>query len=226
MQAILGKKLKMSQIFNKEGACIAVTLIEAGPCVVLKTYPKGEVMKIQLGFGEIRKSSGKIRLRKPQLGNFAKLNISPKKFVKEVEFKVENTPEIGSEITADIFKEGDYIDVTGVSIGKGFQGGMKRWHWAGGNRTHGSTSKRRVGSIGASAYPSRVLKGQHMPGHMGNKRKTIQNLKVIGVEAKKNLLIVKGAVVGHTNSYLIIRHSIKKKAKLEKQAAAVQQESK
>jgi large subunit ribosomal protein L3 len=117
----------------------------------------------------------------------------------------------------DSFKAGDFVDVIGTSKGKGFQGGMKRWNWSGAPKTHGSMSHRRVGSIGASASPSRVLKGQHMPGHMGNKRMTVQNLKVVNLDEENNLLVIEGAVPGHRNSKLIIRKA-KKKAHLRKEA--------
>ena len=226
MQAILGRKIGMSQVFEEGGACVAVTLIEAGPCIVLKSYPKNNLQKVQLGFDELPKEARKNRLKKPQLGYFAKVNVSPKKFIKEVSLDAEKAPAVGSQVTVEIFKKGDYVDISGVSIGKGFQGGMKRWHWSGGSRTHGSTSKRRVGSIGASASPSRVFKRQHMPGHMGCRNMTVQSLKVAGVQKEENLLIVRGAVMGHKDSYLVIKKSIKRSPKPTGETPGAKEQSK
>jgi large subunit ribosomal protein L3 len=212
MVGILGKKLGMTQIFDAKGERQSVTLVEVGPCAVLKTYQKGDLAKVQLGFGDFQKESAQKHINKAQLGMFKKINVKPKKFVREVMFGKDNIPAVGSTITADIFKEGDYADVTGVSIGKGFQGGMKRWNWRGGPMSHGSTSHRRVGSIGSNTFPGRVFRGHHMPGHMGNKRITVQNLKILRADAQNNLLVIQGAVVGHKNNYLIIQKARKKKA--------------
>jgi large subunit ribosomal protein L3 len=120
---------------------------------------------------------------------------------------------VGDELKVDLFAEGDFVDVSGISIGKGFAGGMKRWHWKGGPRSHGSTSHRRVGSIGSSTTPGRVFKGHHMPGHMGVKNVTLQNLKVIKVDVANNLLLVEGGVPGHKNGYLVITKALKKRTK-------------
>ncbi|MDD5097659.1 MAG: 50S ribosomal protein L3, partial [Candidatus Omnitrophica bacterium] len=117
------------------------------------------------------------------------------------------------ELKVDLFAEGDFVDVCGISIGKGFQGGMKRWHWQGGPRTHGSTSHRRVGSIGSSTTPGRVFRGHHMPGHMGAEQVTVQNLKVIKIDLENNIILVEGAVPGHKNGYIVITKAMKKKAK-------------
>jgi large subunit ribosomal protein L3 len=204
MIAILGKKIGMTQLFNEAGDKVSVTVIEAGPCAVMAVRSKA----VQLGFGEVKEKS----VRKSELGNFKKLNITPRKFVREV-IKDAGEIKVGDEVKADIFACGDYVDVTGTSKGKGFQGGMKRWHWAGGPETHGHTSHRRVGSIGSTTTPGRVWRGHHMPGHMGADRVTTQNLMVVKVDAANNLLVVKGAVPGHNNSYCIIRKAKKKKAK-------------
>lgn len=219
MAGILGKKLGMTQLFHEDGRRTPVTLIEAGPCVVLKSYPNGSLQNVQLGFGDIKAGSEEKKIKKPQLGCYRKLNIKPKRVIKEVAFTQQNAPAIGTEVTVAIFKEGDFVDVTGNSIGKGFQGGMKRWNWSGGNETHGSTSHRRVGSVGSNTDPGRVFRGHHMPGHMGNRKVTVQNLKVVRVEEKENLLLVKGAVVGHKNALLVIRKSKKKEYRPEKQKA-------
>lgn len=210
MSGILGRKLGMTQMFDSAGTRVSVTLIEAGPCLVLKSYANGAKHKVQLGFDDYPKDSADKKCKKPQLGMFAKLKLKPKRFIKEVQFSPDATPAVGSEVKADIFKEGDYINITGTSIGKGFQGGMKRWNWTGGFKTHGSTSHRQPGSIGSNTYPGRVFKGHHMPGHMGNRRVTVKNLKVMRVEPKDNLLVVRGAVVGYDSNYLIIQKSNKK----------------
>ncbi len=203
MTGILGKKIGMTQIFDNDGKLLPVTAVEAGPCFVLET--KQMPPKVKLGFSPAKES----RLKKPELGFFKKINVSPLKFVREIPIKENAELKVGQEIKADIFNAGDFVDVTGISIGKGFQGGMKRWHWDGGPRTHGSTSKRRVGSIGSSTTPGRTIKGHHMPGHMGAERVTVLNLKVVKVDAENNLLLLKGAVPGHRNSFLIIKKSRK-----------------
>jgi len=205
MIGILGKKLGMTHVFTDDGISVSVTVIEAGPCPVLSIKKDS----VQLGFDIAKEKS----LKKPQLGLFKKLNIPALKFVREIKKESGKEYKVGEELKADIFKTGDFVDVTGVSKGKGFQGGMKRWHWAGGPMTHGSTSHRRVGSIGSSTTPGRVFKGHHMPGHMGNIRVTVQNLKVVKADPGNNILLVEGAVPGPTNSYLIIGKAKKKKAK-------------
>jgi large subunit ribosomal protein L3 len=205
MIAILGKKIGMTQLFTEAGDKVSVTVIEAGPCAVLAVGSKA----VQLGFGEAKEKS----FRNSELGLFKKCKVTPRKFVREVVKDVAGEVKVGDEIKADIFACGDYVDVTGTSKGKGFQGGMKRWHWAGGPATHGHTTHRRVGSIGSSTTPGRVFRGHHMPGHMGADRVTTQNLMVVKVDPVNNLLVVKGAVPGHNNSYCIIRKAKKKKAK-------------
>jgi large subunit ribosomal protein L3 len=205
MIGILGKKLGMTHVFTDDGISVSVTVIEAGPCPVLSVKKDS----VQLGFDIAKEKS----LKKPQLGLFKKLNIPALRFVREIKKESGKEYKVGEELKADMFKTGDFVDVTGVSKGKGFQGGMKRWHWAGGPMTHGSTSHRRVGSIGSSTTPGRVFKGHHMPGHMGNIRVTVQNLKVVKADPGNNILLVEGAVPGPTNSYLIIGKAKKKKAK-------------
>ncbi len=202
MAAILGKKLGMTQIFVQDGIRISVTAIEAGPCPVLAVKEK----HLKLGFDLAKESN----LKKPISGSFKKLNIAARKFVREVLKDSSGEYKIGQELKVDIFKEGDFVDISGTSIGKGFQGGIKRWHWHGGPMTHGSTSHRRIGSLGSTTTPGRVWKGHHLPGHMGNRRITVQNLKVVKVDAQNNLLLIKGAVPGHKNSYLIVSKAKKK----------------
>ncbi|MEI6632061.1 MAG: 50S ribosomal protein L3, partial [bacterium] len=182
MTGILGKKIGMTQIFTEDGRMVCVTAIEAGPCPVLAVRGAN----IQLGFDEVKKEG---RLKKPILGIFKKAGVSPRRVIKELLKDPAKEYKVGEEIKADLFKVGDFVDVTGTSLGKGFQGGMKRWHWKGGPQTHGSTSHRRVGSIGSSTTPGRVWKGHHMPGHMGHQTVTVQNLKVARVDAQNHLLL-------------------------------------
>ncbi len=205
MIGLIGKKIGMTQVFTADGSQVGVTAIEAGPCAVLMVMDKN----VQLGF-ELGKEKN---IKKPQLGFFKKLNIAPRKVIKDLSKETNVEYKIGDELRVDLFAEGDFVDVSGTSIGKGFQGGMKRWHWQGGPRTHGSTSHRRVGSIGSSTTPGRVFKGHHMPGHMGAEKVTVQNLKVIKVDLEHNILLVEGAVPGHKNGYIIITKAKKKKAK-------------
>lgn len=192
----------MTQVFTPEGAKISVTVIEAGPCPVLAVKPKS----VQVGF-ELAKEKN---LQKPVAGLFKKHNISPRKFIREVPRETGREYKIGEDLTLSMFKEGGFVDITGISRGKGFQGGMKRWHWAGGPGTHGHTSHRRVGSIGSTTTPGRVWRGHHMPGHMGNEQVTEQNLKVVKIDLENNILLVKGAVPGPKNAYLVIRSATKK----------------
>lgn len=203
MIGLIGKKLGMTQVFSDDGKLIGVTAIEAGPCPVLAVKEKS----IQLGFDLAKEN----RLKKPLLGYFKKMNIAPRKVIREVLKEPNKEYKVGEELKVDLFKPGDFLDITGTSKGKGFQGGMKRWNWSGGPRTHGSTSHRRVGSIGSSTTPGRVWKGHHMPGHMGNCKVTLQNLQVVKVDLQNNLLLVKGAVAGSKDSYLIIKKAKKKK---------------
>ncbi|HAJ57407.1 MAG TPA: 50S ribosomal protein L3 [Candidatus Omnitrophica bacterium] len=202
---ILGKKIGMTQVFAEDGKVIAVTVLEAGPCVVMGANDKN----IKVGFEDIKENKKK----KPQLGEFKKLNLAPKRHVRELRIADRANYKVGDEIKVDIFQEGDFVDVTGMSIGKGFQGGMKRWHWMGTPMTHGSTSKRRIGSVGASSDPSRIFKGKTMAGHMGYDKTTVQNLKVVKVDLANNLLVVTGAVPGPNRAILEIRKSIKKQRK-------------
>jgi len=217
IRGLLGKKLGMTQIFDTDGNVIPVTVVEAGPCTVLEL--KESPVKVKLGFGAIKESN----VNKANNGFFKKIGVSPSRIIKEFHSTDNGEYKVGQEIKADFFRPGDYVDVTGTSIGKGFQGGMKRWHWSGGPAGHGSMHHRRVGSIGASADPSRTLKGTNMPGHMGAQRATVQGLRIVDVDADSNTILIKGAVPGHANSILMINRSQKKKFKSldEKQAFVV-----
>lgn len=199
---LMGKKIGMTQVFGEDGKVAAVTVLEAGPCVVMAVNDKN----VKVGYGDVKEN----KLKKPQIGEFKKLNLPVKRHIHELRIKEKSNFKVGDEIKVDIFKEGDFVDVIGVSIGKGFQGGMKRWNWHGTPMTHGSMSHRRIGSVGASSDPSRIVKGKTMPGHMGAQKVTVQNLKVIKVDLANNLLVVRGGVPGYKGSLLEIRKAIKK----------------
>ena len=215
IRGIMGRKIGMTQIFDTEGNVTPVTVVEAGPCTVLGlkdsvTKRDGSAKfcggKVILGYEAVKET----RLKKPLLGFFKKIGKAPLRHVKEFESADNKDYKVGDLLKADLFKPGDFVDVTGMSIGKGFQGGMVRWNWSGGPAAHGSMHHRRVGSIGASSDPSRVYRGQHMPGHMGMDTVTVQSLRVMRVDADQNLILVKGAVPGHKNGVVIINKSKKK----------------
>ncbi|MCM8792407.1 MAG: 50S ribosomal protein L3 [Candidatus Omnitrophica bacterium] len=204
MFGLIGKKIRMTQIFDEKGNFVPVTVIEAGPCPIIKINQK----TLLLGFEKVKES----KLKKPVLGVFKKTGVTACRIMKELPFDERKKEEykIGQELKVDIFKEGTFVDITGISKGKGFQGGMKRWGWAGGPKTHGSMSHRRIGSLGSSTTPGRVLKGHHLPGHMGARKVTVQNLKLIKIIPDKNLILVKGAIPGANNNYVIIKKAKKK----------------
>ena len=208
MLGILGKKIGMSQVFKEDGKCVPVTSITAGPCFVVQVKDKDNdgYRAIQIGF-EDKKAK---RTTKALAGHFKNSKTSAKKFIKEIRVSDGENYEIGQKVEVDIFKEGDYVDVTGMSIGKGFQGGMKRYGWSGGPETHGGMNHRGPGSIGSNTTPGRVLKGHGLPGHMGHTKITVQNLEVIKVDKDNNTLVVKGAVPGHKGCYLVVRKAKKK----------------
>jgi large subunit ribosomal protein L3 len=195
MKFILGKKIKMSQIFDKEGNCIPVTIVEAGPCYVtqLKTKEKDGYEAVQIGFEKLKER--KITKSKQK---------KPFRYLKEFRDDPKNY-QLGQEINVSIFKEGDLVSVSGISKGKGFQGAVKRWGFSGRPATHGTKHEERtLGSTGAST-PSRVIKGKKMPGRMGGERVTIKNLEIVKIEPEKNLLYIKGAVPGSRGSLLEIK---------------------
>lgn len=200
MKSILGKKLGMTQVFEGDDRLVPVTVIEAGPCKVLqvKVMDKDGYQALQIGFDVVKKEKN---ISKAMMGHFKKASPAAYRFVREVEIEgVEN----GGEITVDIFSKGDKVAVTGTSKGKGFQGVMKRHNYRGGPESHGSMFKREPGSIGSSAYPSRVWKNKGMPGHMGTDRVTVKNLEVFDIKKDQNLLLLKGAVPGAKGAYLVI----------------------
>jgi len=208
-EGIVGRKIGMTQIFNEKGHIVPVTVIEAGPCVVLqrKTKEKDGYEAIQIGFDSLKES----RASKQSMGHFNKANAKPLIFLKELRGAFEYNP--GDEIKVGIFSEGEYVDITGISKGKGFQGGMKRHNWSGGKASHGSMSHRRIGSNGSGTSPGRVYKGKNMPGRMGFEKVTVQNLQVAKIDSENELLIVRGGIPGRNGNYLLIRKSIKKDAK-------------
>lgn len=204
VNGLLGIKLGMTQVFTPEGRVIPVSVVEAGPCYVV-TERTGEVVNaVQLAFKEVKEK----HVTKPLLGHFKKNGVSPSRYLAEFKGDIESL-KIGQELTVDMFKEGDLIDVTGVTKGKGFQGVVKRHKFAGGPATHGSMFHRAPGSIGSSSYPSRVRKNKRLPGQMGNKRRTVQNLEVVGVRKEDNLLLIKGAVPGSKGTLLIVKKAVK-----------------
>lgn len=206
MKAILGRKVGMTQISDPEGKVIPATVIEAGPCVItqLKQKERDGYNAIQIGWKELKES----RLTKPLKGHFAKAEVTPRKFLREIRQDSLESYKLGGEIKADIFKAGDSVDVTGISKGKGFSGVIKRWHFKGGPASHGSMVHRKPMSIGATDA-ARVFKGQKMPGHLGDKRVTVQNLKVVKVRPEDNLLLIQGAVPGVKNKLLLIKEAVK-----------------
>ena len=204
VQGLIGKKIGMSQQFDDAGNVIPVTILRAGPCTVIqkKTAEKDGYAAVQLGFVEER---GVRKPRKPQLGHFKKAGVPVVKKLQEVGCSDPAAVKEGDQVLVDIFEVGETIHVVGTSKGKGFAGVVKRHHFAGGDAAHGSMFHRAPGSIGASSYPSRVVKGMRMGGHMGDERVTVRNLKVVATDKDNNLLLVKGAVPGAKGGYVLIK---------------------
>jgi len=205
---IVGKKLGMTQVFDAQGKVVPVTVIEAGPCTVVqrKKRQSDGYDAVQLGFGPKKAQ----RVSKPMLGHFRKAEKGAFAALRELRVDSESPLEVGSEIRVDIFREGDYVDVTGQTKGRGFAGVVKRWGFKGGGASHGSMHHRAPGSIGGSSWPSRVFKNMKMGGHYGNERVTVLNLRVVAIQTEKNLLLVRGAVPGAKNGLVFVRHAIKK----------------
>ena len=205
VNGIIGKKLGMTQVFAEDGTVTPVTVIKAGPCVIIqkKTVNTDGYNAVQLGLVEERPPR---RINKPTEGHFKRAGVPPTRVLREVRVGEgdENTS-VGDKVLVDIFNEDDLVDVVGTSKGRGFAGFVKRHGFAGGRATHGSMFHRAPGSIGASAFPSRVIKGTRMAGHMGHDQKTTKNLRVVSVDLEKNLLMVRGAVPGPNGGYVLIR---------------------
>ncbi len=206
-KGIIGKKIGMTQIFDEKGKVIPVTVIEAGPCIVaqVKSVETDGYNAIQLGFGEVKAK----KVNKPKAGHFAKAKLTPKKHLREFRLEDVSNYQVGSEVKADIFEQGEKIDVQGTSKGKGFQGVIKRHGQSRGPMGHGSMYHRRPGSMGATSTPGRVFKGKKLPGHMGMETVTIQNLEIVKVDMDKNAILVKGSVPGVKGAILKIKSSVK-----------------
>jgi large subunit ribosomal protein L3 len=206
-KGLIGKKLGMTQIFWDDGAAIPVTVLEVGPCVVVqkKTQDTDGYNAIQLGYG--RKKEKKVT--KPLKGHFDKTGKGYFQYLREFRTETPDEFEVGQELKADIFSIGERVDITGTTKGRGFAGVIKRHGFHGGRATHGSMFHRAPGSIGASAYPSRVFKGQKLPGQMGNKRHTIQNLVVVGVNPDRNVILIRGAVPGAKDGVVLVKNAVK-----------------
>ena len=205
-KGILGKKIGMTQVFTEAGALIPVTVIEVTPNVVLqkKTVETDGYEAVQLGYADKRESLA----TKPEKGHVAKANTAPKRFIKEIAGKEMLAFEVGQEVKGNIFTEGELVDVTGISKGKGYQGVIKRWNQSRGPMGHGSQYHRGVGSLG-TLLPMHVLKGKKMPGHYGSETTTVQNLKVVRVDADRNFILVKGSIPGPKNSMVTIKSAAK-----------------
>ena len=214
MKGLLGKKIGMTQIFLGDGKMVPVTVIEAGPCVVtqVKEREKDGYEAVQIGYQEVKKEN----VNKPIEGHFKKAKVAPQKYLAELLLANGENYELGQVLTVESFTVGERADVTGVSKGKGFQGVVKRWGFKGGPKSHGSHFQRAPGSVGASATPSRVVKGKKLPGQMGNARVSVQNLEVVQVDSDKNLLFLKGAVPGSKGGLLMIKSSVKASSKGKK----------
>ncbi|MDD7183901.1 50S ribosomal protein L3 [Peptostreptococcus porci] len=205
MKGILGKKLGMTQVFTAEGSVVPVTVVEAGPVVItqIKTMENDGYQAIQVGYGDVKEKA----LNKPKKGHLAKAGVL-KRNLKE--FRVDSIDgfEVGQEIKADLFAEGEKIDVSGISKGKGFQGPIKRHGQSRGPESHGSRYHRRPGSMGACSYPGRVFKNKKLAGHMGSVKVTVKNLEVVKVDAEKNLLLIKGAIPGAKGSVVTVKEAL------------------
>ena len=208
-KGILGKKVGMTQYFTEAGELIPVTVVEVNPNVVLqlKTIENDGYEAVQLGFDDLRE----VLSNRPAKGHVAKANATPKRFIREFNNVELSEYEVGQEITVDVFKAGDIVDVTGTSKGKGFQGAIKRHGQSRGPMAHGSRYHRRPGSMGGASFPSRVFKGKALPGQMGGDRITIQNLEVVKVDAERNVILIKGNVPGSKKSLVEIKTAIKSK---------------
>ena len=208
-KGILGKKVGMTQYFTEAGELIPVTVVEVTPNVVLqlKTIENDGYEAVQLGFDDLRE----VLSNRPAKGHVAKANATPKRFIREFNNVELSEYEVGQEITVDVFKAGDIVDVTGTSKGKGFQGAIKRHGQSRGPMAHGSRYHRRPGSMGGASFPSRVFKGKALPGQMGGDRITIQNLEVVKVDAERNVILIQGNVPGSKKSLVEIKTAVKSK---------------
>ncbi len=203
MIGIIGKKIGMTQLFGEKGEVLPITVIQAGPCTVteVRTSPRDGYTAVQLGFGTNKES----RFKRPVLGQFKKRNLTPARHLKEFRVADADAYQVGQSLTVELFAKGEYVDIQGVTKGRGFAGVVKRHKFAAGHAGHGPTAGRQPGSIGASAYPSRVIKGKRLPGRMGGVNLTTKNLEVVGVDSEQALLLVRGAVPGPPNGLVFIK---------------------
>jgi len=210
IEGLIGKKVGMTQVFTEEGIVIPVTVVKAGPCLIVqkKGEDKKELNKVQLGYVEDKKVKN---VTKPLQGHFDKAKVPPTKLLRE--FCIDSDEHhVGDSVKVDIFEENETVNIVGVTKGKGFQGVVKRWNFGGGKATHGSMFHRRPGSIGQCAFPGEVIKGRKMPGRMGGKRKTVKGLQVVKIDVENNLILVKGAVPGFNGNYVyILKDSFKRR---------------
>jgi large subunit ribosomal protein L3 len=210
MIGLIGKKIGMTQVLNPVGEFWPVSVIQVGPARVTKviTKEKEGYTAVQIGYGEVKEK----HLSKPQSESFKKSNVAPARHLREFRLTTEEVKayQVGQELSADLFEEGEFVDVHGKSIGKGFAGMIKRHHQNSGPDTHGSMHHRRIGSIGASSFPSRTWPGHRMPGHLGDKMRTVQNLLVVGVNKEENLILVKGSAPGSDNALVTVTKSFKR----------------
>src|SRR5436309_2042312 len=201
MIGLIGKKVGMTQLFDDKGEGIPVTVIEAGPCTIteVRTLERDGYQAVQLGYGAVKER----RMTRPALGPFKKRNLDPVRYLRE--FRVDDLDglEVGQHLTVNLFEKGRHVDVAGVTKGRGFQGVVKRHGFVAGHASHGPTHGKQPGSIGASAYPSRVTKGKRLPGRMGGVKFTAKNLEIVAVDAEQNVVLVRGAVPGPTNGIVI-----------------------
>jgi large subunit ribosomal protein L3 len=206
-KAIIGRKVGMTQIFDSNGKIVPVTVVEAGPCVVvqMKTVENDGYNAIQVGFGDIRERL----VNKPRQGHFQKAGVALKRYIKEFRLEDTSSYSIGNEIKVDVFTVGEKVDISGVSKGKGFAGSIKRWNQHRGPMSHGSKFHRAPGSMGASSSPSRVFKNKKLPGHMGSVNTTLLNLEVVKIMPEKNVILIKGGVPGPNKGIVVIRNSVK-----------------
>ena len=212
LTGIIGKKIGMTQVFTEDGAALPVTVLKAGPCVVVqqKTIERDGYSSVQLGLVEDKPA----RVTKAVAGHYARAKVPPTRVRREIKFDADGeTPKEGEQVLVSLFSEGDQVDVIGFSRGRGFQGVVKRHGFSGGRATHGSMFHRAPGSIGQSSYPSRVFKGMRGPGHMGDEQVTTRNMRVVQVDSENHQLVVKGAVPGAPGGYVVIRKAVAPKRK-------------
>ena len=212
MRGILGKKVGMTQVFQEDGSVVPVTVIEAGPCYVtqVRTEKRDGYRAVQLGYEPAKEK----HLTKGQMGHLDQAGVSPLRYLREIRIREDEAFELGQEVLVDIFEPGERVDVVGKSKGRGFTGVVKRYGFAGGPKTHGQSDRLRApGSIGACASPGRVWKGQRMPGRMGGKRVTSQNIEVVLVDPDRNLLAVKGSVPGPKGGFVIVKEARKQRVR-------------